>query len=729
MRKSASRPSTDKPITGMTERSFADALQTGTAAFKVGASGLLVAFTEPLAAERERWELWLPVGLGFGIAWYFWLPTEPTPWLGAGMSVALAGIALVMRRKPAWLAVTLVLLTGALGFTAAQIQTWGQRAPMVSHELGIVTATGRVITTESMPDGVRLTLSDVTIDRLPPESTPDQIRIGLKGRFTAPPPGAMIRVRAQLHPSATPAEPGAYDFQRQAFFDGNGAVGSALETPDVIEGPPPSSWRGLMLQMEALRALLHQRCVEILPDPATSTVTEALLNGEQTAIPQDVMNDYRYSGLAHLLSISGLHIALVAGLVYFLVRALLASIEPVALRYPIKKWAALAGLLAAFAYLALVGPAAPTLRSVLSTGTVMIAIMADRNPISMRLLMISAVVILAYTPEQMLGPSFQMSFAAVGALITTYEVANSWLQRWRTETGALGQAGLYLIGSVLTSVVATLATLPFSLYHFQQMALYGVLSNMIAVPLTTFWVMPWALAVYVLLPFGLDAWALIPMGWGVAACNWLAHVTAALPGSVLWVPAMPVTGLAAIVLGGLWLMLWRERWRLWGLLPITLGFASILAAPHPDLLISSDGAVMAVRMADGGLSFNNAKAAKGLVGQTWLHRDGTNQAAEPWPAEGHSADDRLSCDEWGCLYRAGEITTTLVRDRMALDEDCETSNLMVAADPVHGCPGPVIIDFWSLRHNGAYAVWLSDGHITTRSVTPERGNRPWTAPR
>ncbi len=710
----------------MTEWSFDDVFQPGTAAAKAAVRRLLGHLVAQFAAERERWELWFPVGLGFGIAFYFWLPSEPPLWLGVGVAAALALVTLAVRWRPGWRAALVVLLTGALGFTAAQVRTWSQTASMVGHELGIVTLTGRAITTESMPDGVRLTLSDVTIDGLAPEATPNQVRIGLKSRYAAPPPGAMIRVRAMLHPSALPAEPDGYDFRRQALFDGNGAVGSAVGTPTVIEGPPPSSWRWLMLWMEDLRAALHQRCVEVLPDRGTSTVTEALLNGEQTAIPQDVMNDYRYSGLAHLLSISGLHIALVAGLVYFLVRALLALIEPVALRYPIKKWAALAGLIAAFAYLALVGPAAPTLRSVLSTGTVMLAIMTDRNPISMRLLMVSAVVIMAYTPEQMLGPSFQMSFAAVASLIATYEVANAWLHRWRTSTGALGQASLYVVGSVLTSVVATVATLPFSLYHFQQMALYGVLSNMIAVPLTTFWVMPWALAVYLLMPFGLDAWALIPMGWGVAACNWLAHVTAALPGSVLWVPAMPVAGLAAIVLGGLWLLLWLGRWRLWGIPPILLGFASVLLASHPDVLVSGDGTVMAVRTADGGFSFADPKTATGLVGQTWLHRDGTNQAAEPWPADGYGAGGRLSCDELGCLYRVGELTVALVRNGLALEEDCDTADVVVATESIRHCSAPVVIDYWALRHGGAHAIWLSGGRVDIRSVVPERGVRPWT---
>ncbi len=238
--------------------------------------------------------------------------------------------------------------------------------------------------------------------------------------------------------------------------------------------------------------------------------------------------------------------------------------------------------------------------------------------------------------------------------------------------------------------------------------------------------MPWALAVYLLLPFGLEAWALIPMGWGVAACNWLAHVTAALPGSVLWVPAMPGWGLTGIVLGGLWLMLWARRWRLWGLVPMALGFASLALADRPDLLISADGGVMAVRTETGDLSFNDAKAGTRLTAQTWLHRSGITQAAAPWPELGQSADGRLNCDEFGCLYRVQGLTVALIRDRLALAEDCDGTDLVVAAEPVHRCRAPHIIDLWALRRGGAHAVTASGHSLRIESVGRERGERPWT---
>ncbi|MEI6984788.1 MAG: ComEC/Rec2 family competence protein [Rhodospirillaceae bacterium] len=597
---------------------------------------------------------------------------------------------------------------------------------MLQRDLGVVRLTGRVIVTESMPDGVRITLSELRVERLAPEATPNHIRLQLKGRFTRPSPGAMVSVLAMLHSPSPPAEPGSYDFQRQAYFDGNGGVGYVLSEPVVVEGPLPSRWRSMVLPLERVRAHMAARCAEILPDKAIATVTAALLNGEQTGIPPAVMNDYRYSGLAHLLSISGLHIALVAGLVFFVVRALLALIEPLALRFPIKKWAALTGLLTAFGYMMVVGTSAPTVRSVLMTGTVMLAIMLDRNPMSMRLLAVAALVILIFSPEQMMGPSFQMSFAAVGGLIAVYEAAAPIMRRWRTSCGILGQAGLYVAGSMLTSVVATVAVTPFSLFHFQQDALYGVLSNMIAVPLTSFWVMPWALVVYLLMPFGLDAWALTAMGWGVAACNWLAHVTAALPGAVLRFPAMPVWGLTVIVLGGLWLMLWSSRWRLWGAIPIMIGLASVSSTQRPDILVSADGSLMAVRMADGGLSLSRAKGGNRLTTDTWLHRDGTNLAAAPWPDKGHSADGRLACDQLGCLYRAAGQKVALVRERLALEDDCDSVDLVIAAEPVRHCGAPRIIDMWALRSRGAHAVFLANGVIRIEAVGNSRGQRPWT---
>ena len=277
---------------------------------------------------------------------------------------------------------------------------------------------------------------------------------------------------------------------------------------------------------------------------AEGGVIGAFLTGQQTAIPDHVMDDFRASGLAHLLSISGIHVSLVAALVFFPVRALLALIEPVALNWPIKKIAAVAAVAGAFAYMLLVGSPVPTERSVLMTSLAMLAILLDRNPLSMRLIAFAAAVVILKEPDSVMGASFQMSFGAVVALISAYEVISGPWAGVRRNMGWFGRIWLHLAGIAVTSVIATLATMPFSLYHFQQIQYYGVIANMIAVPVTSVWVMPFGLISYLAFPFGLEEWPLTVMGWGVTVILETARIVAAFPGSTKLVPAMPPWGLA-----------------------------------------------------------------------------------------------------------------------------------------------------------------------------------------
>lgn len=677
--------------------------------------------------ERERWGLWMPVGFGFGIALYFALPTEPPPWLGLLLAAVTGALAAVVRRRPAALIGTLAVFSVVAGFAAAQVRTALVAAPMLDRELKASLITARVFGVERLANGTRLVLGELTVPRLAPAVTPERARLRLGRTVPAPVPGSFIEVRAVLRPPPAPVAPGAFDFQRQLFFDGIGAVGYAVGTPRTIDGPPQTLWRRLLSAMEELRQEIAVR-VDAVIEPPTAAVTIALLNGQQTGIAPPVMQDFRNSGLAHLLSISGLHISLVAGLVMFAARALLAAIEPVALRWPIKKLAAALGLMAAVAYMLVVGAPVPTLRSVLMTTMVMVAIMVDRNPFSMRLVAAAALLVMLVEPESLLGPSFQMSFGAVVALIAATEALGPRWRAWR-RAGGWWRLGLIQVGGmVATSVAATLATTPFSLYHFQQLTFHGVFANMVAIPLTTFWVMPWSLLVYLGLPFGLEAGPLIAMGWGVFATIEIARVTASLPGAAALVPAMPLAGLIAIVAGGLWLCLWQRRWRLWGLLPILAGLITVPLARQPDILVAGDGKLMAVRGADGGLSLSTRRAAR-FEGEAWLRRDGEiAAAASVWPGTGTSADGRLSCDVLGCLYRVRGRTVALVRDREALLEDCDQADVVISAAPVRRCPAPLVIDRGRLRRDGTHALYLSAAGVEVDTVRVWRGQRPWTGP-
>lgn len=676
-----------------------------------------------LAAERPRWVLWVPVGVGLGVALYFALPVEPPGWAGAAAAGAcLALVRPVWRWSGAVLAL-LALLSVAVGFSAAQLRTALVEAPMLQREIGPVTVTGRVLVVERLEEGTRLVLADLRVERLAPAATPARARVRLTAGSAAPAPGAEVTLRAVLHPPPGPAEPGAYDFQRHAFFRGLGAVGFAVGPARVVDAPPVTGWRAVTVALELARERIAARVAAVIADPGDASVTAALLNGEQVGIPESVMQAMRDSGLAHLLSISGLHIGLVAGIVFFTVRALLALVEPVALRWPIKKIAAVFGIVAALAYTLLVGAPLPTVRSVLMTGMVLAAVLVDRDPLSMRLVAFAALVTILMEPDGMLGPSFQMSFAAVIALIAAYEALGPVLVRWKQGTGPIGHAALYLGGVALTSVIATAATTPFSLYHFQQIAFYGVLSNMVAVPVTSFWVMPCSLIAYALMPFGLEAPALAAMGWGVRVIIETARLTAGLPGAVALIPAMSTAALVAMVFGGLWLAVWTGRWRLWGLAAMLGGLLTPAFTHRPDVLVSDDAKLMAVRMADGRLSLSSR--SDGRVAETWLRRDGRDEPGPPWPRTGASADGRLTCDALGCLYRARGRTVALLRLPDALAEDCDSADAVVGGESARRCRAPVVIDRWRLRRDGPHMLTLSATGLRVESVGDTRGDRPW----
>lgn len=681
---------------------------------------------EQLAAERERWVLWIPVGFGFGAVVYFSLRSEP-PWWSGLAAVGLAALLLAgLRRRLAGAVAALGLLVMAGGFLVAQGHTARVAAPILARELPSAVVTGRVMAVERRPGAVRLTLRDPSISRVRPQDTPAALRIRVSDKHPPPPPGSVVRLRATLSPPPPPAEPGAFDFQRRAYFMGLGGTGFSVGAAEVIDAAPVTGWSRVTVAFERARGHISERVTAIIDDPIEASVTAALLNGEEFAIPDPTMNAFRNSGLAHLLSISGLHVGIAAGILFYVVRALLAAIPFVALRWPIKKIAAAFGILSALGYTLLVGAPLPTVRSVLMTGLIMGAVMLDRDPLSMRLVAFAGIVTAAMDPEGMLGPSFQMSFAAVVALIAAFEGGGP-MAAWTRDLGWFGRSLLYVGGIMLTSVIATLATLPFSLFHFQQIAFYGVLSNMIAIPVTSFWVMPWSLIAYALFPFGLEAPAVIAMNWGDRVVIWTAEFFGGLPWASLTVPAMPAGGFAAVILGGIWLCVWTRRWRWWGLAAVIAGLATPALVERPDVFVSGDGKVAAVRAASGRLSLSTK--TEGRTAETWLQRDGEPNPMEPWPRSGSGADGRLGCDALGCLYRAEGHRVALLRLPDALDEDCGAAEVVIAAFPARGCRVPLVIDRWRLRREGAHTLTFDKGGIRVESVRDVQGDRPWTGRR
>jgi competence protein ComEC len=694
------------------------------------ASGPLSRLGTLLTLERDRWFLWTPVFLGVGIGLYFSLEAEPWPWLGplAASGLLLATAALWRaggeRHRPKAIAVLALALIAA-GFTAATVRTHVKATQSLTRSLGPTLVAGQVVLVEAFPDSVRVTLEDLSEPRFGDRRASERVRLKLGGSQPAIRPGDRIQVRAMLSPPPAPALPGAFDFQRHAYFLGLGAVGYAVGRADVVQpGRGEDGGGGFALAMARLRAAVGER-VRARIEGDTGAVVVAFLLGEQTGISPELMTAIRDSGLAHLLSISGLHIGLAAGIIFFSTRLLLAAVPWLALRLPVKKLAAVAALAGAGFYTLLAGAPITAQRSFLMLAIVLVAILVDRRALSMRLVGWAAIVILLTAPETMLGPSFQMSFAAVVAIIAVYEEVKVRRGERDERPSWLGRSALYLLSVALTTLAAGTATTPFALYHFNRFTLYGVAANLVAVPLTGFWIMPWAVLAMILMPLGLEGLALGMMASGVDWVLWAAKTVAAWPGAVTTLPTLPVWGLSAIALGGLWFCLWRRRWRAFGLAGIALGALSASIERPPDVIVEGRGKLIAVRGADGGLLVSSRQAAP-IARETWLRRR-AEESALLWPRVGTSADGSLACDPLGCLYRAGDRTVAFVRDRAALDDDCRVADILVMAEGlVQPCPSAArIIDGRALDRFGAHALWLDGARIRIATVNGARGNRPW----
>lgn len=675
-------------------------------------------------AERERWALWVPVLVGCGVGLYFWLRVEPPLWLGAVVVAAtLAGTAAAIRAQRHVLP-AIAAAAVALGFGAAQFQAWWVAAPILQHRLGPVAVEGRLVAVDPLPEGTRIVIAPSHVDRLDAAHLPARLRVRLRHDVQGLVPGEWLRLKAVLLPPPAPAMPGAYDFQRRAYFDRLGAVGFALGAPQRIAAPEGAGAGRWQTAVEAVRAIVTARIRTALPGD-TGAIAAALITGQTHAIPPDKAGAFRDAGLAHILVIAGLHMGMVAAAAFFALRAGFALIPAVALNHPTKKWAAALALLVTFLYLLLSGATVPSRRAFVMTGLILLGVLVDRLSLSARAIAYAALVILLLTPESAAGPSFQMSFSAVAGLIAFYEAMRERLAQWHSHAGRLRRAGLYLLGIAFTTVITTLATMPFTIYHFNRFPLYSVAANATAVPITGFWIMPWALVACLLMPFGLEGPALQAMGWGIEAVAAIAEGVTAWPGAVLTVPSMPVAGLILLSLGGLWLCIWTRGWRWLGLAPIAAGYLTLLFVRPPDILVAGDAALVAVRAADGSYLLSTTRGAK-LAEETWTRRAAA-EIGPAWPRAGNSADGGLSCDALGCLYRARGRRVALIRDGAALAEDCRGVDLVVSPVAAHRiCRGPVIIDRIDAWKKGGHAIWLDEDGIRVETVGEWRGSRPWS---
>jgi competence protein ComEC len=675
-------------------------------------SGILAGLRTMALAERQRWPLWLPVLLGAGAGLYFAWPAEPPVWLGWALAL-LSGASAVaaVRSHQAWARAGLALVAAlTLGFGAAKLREARVAAPVLTRPM-VAHLTGRIVALDWGQSGLRIILDQVRSGRLP--DPPARVRLLVKTGAESLRVGQGVSLTAQLLPPPGPAAPGDNDFGRAAFFARIGATGFAYGAPTPVPlARPPHLWERLPILIEDLRAGLTRRIRAELPE-SPGAIASAIITGERGGIAPEDEAALRDAGLAHVLAIAGLHMALVGAGLFWLARALLAAVPVLALSYPIKKWAALLALAGAGFYIVISGGAPSALRAFVMLAMMLLAVLLDRPALSMRSLGLAAAILLLARPEAVTEPGFQMSFAAVAGLVAVAEweaarprlVRHGWLYR-------------HLRGIALTSLVASLATTPFALFYFGRATHYAVLGNLLAMPVMGLVTMPAAALSVAAMPFGLEHLPLQAMGWSIGWMLRLGGLVSGLPGAVTMTPAFPLSALVLASLGGLWVLLWRRRWRWLGLAPLLAGMVVAWNAPKPNLLVGGDAQTVALRGADGRLDFPLPPKDR-FAASRWLLRDGD---ARDWPDA--VGEPSLRCDGWGCVSVLKGRRVALALRPEALAEDCARADIVISAWPAPSCTGPLVLDGPRIAAEGGYAVTLSPLHVI--GVNDWRGARPWT---
>ncbi len=665
---------------------------------------------------------WVPVAFGAGIACYFTADHEPVAWITAIVAVVLCGVCVLMRRRAAF-PIAVMVAAVAAGFATATLKTARVSHGVLARPITSVALKGFVETHEERERTDRFVLRVEEMDSPRQQSKLTRVRLSVR-KGAAPPVGSFVEMKARLSPPLAPLRPGSYDFGRDMYFQGIGASGFVMGAIKTVEAPPAAGglWLRYATVLQNMRDAIDARIRTSLSGDARAIAT-ALLTGRRDAITTPVNDAMFISGLGHVLSISGYHMAVVAGAVFFAMRGLLALVPLLTVTFPIKKWSAAAALMASAFYLLLSGSDVATQRSFLMTAVVLIAIMVDRRAITFRTLAIAALTVLLIAPEALVHPSFQMSFAATLGLVAL--VANGMPTLFsRSDSSTVAKVALWggreFMTLMLASMIAGFATTPYAAFHFHRVTPYGVLANLAAMPVVSAVVMPAGIFGLLAMPFGLDGvfWRLmdIGIGWMILVAQWVA----ALPGAIGRMPAFGTGPLLMATAGMIVLGLLRTPLRWSGAAIIVLATAWALATPQPDILISSDGHNVGVRGKDGRLHLMRTGKDAFLV-KEWLAAD-----ADARTPVDPSLMDGVSCDGSGCVVgmRDGSLAALSIRPD-AFADDCAKATLVVAQAQVPADCAAFVIDRNRLRRSGSLALRRTAGSFLVDAEKPAGRDRPW----
>jgi competence protein ComEC len=657
---------------------------------------------------------WIAVLIGCGIGLWFTVEREP----GAG-SYALAAVLMAGGLGLGWrseLARPLGLCVAALaaGWIAAGIRAHALDAPMLTFRYyGPVE--GRIVEIDrSQSDALRLTLDQVVLQEVSPERTPLRVRVSLQGEqdWLKPTPGQVVILTANLAAPEGPVEPGAFDFRRMAFFDQLGAVGYTRTPVLLLEEPTNGA-----LPIDRLRTWLTQGMLAHM-DGQPGAFAAGAMTGDRSAITEDTVQALRDSSLAHLLAISGMNMAFLTGFVFALFRYGLALIPFIALRVNTKKVAAVVSLGVALFYLLLSGANVATERAFIMISVMLGAVLLDRRALTLRSVAVAAMILLLIKPESLLEPGFQMSFAATIALIVGFAALDGSIYRQRIPRWMMPVFTL-----VLSSLIGGLSTAPYAAAHFNRFTDYGLLANVLTVPVMGAVIMPAGAVAAILAPIGL-AW--LPLWFMEQGARWIlfvAHWIAGLEGAVTAIPAPGPLVLPLFTLGAIWLILWRGRVQAMGVIPVALSLALWVQAERPALLVSGDGRLVGLLGTDGRAL--SAPKGGGFAAENWLQNDG--DLVEQAKAAERPGFDGPKGERW---FDLGGLRVVALSGKGAgakLAELCLRADLVIlAAEAEITPPGCPLLDQAILTQTGSLAFWWEGTALRIERTKGER--RLWSPP-
>lgn len=670
-----------------------------------------------------------------GAALYFTLPQTPAWWIGPVILLAAIPCALAAAMWPAvgglagaarfaLICAAIGVAAIGLGLSAGTIRERSVASPKLERETEPIIVEGWVTDLDRGATRPRMTIRVSKVEGI--DKPPILVRVSTTepGALT---PGRAVRCRAVLHPPDGPIAPGAYNGAFDLYFARVGATGFSLGACRPIDlATPPNALDALALRAAAIRRAITETVLDAAPGRG-GAVAASVITGDRSAIDADTTLVFRNSGLAHILSVSGFHMSLVAGMLYGAAHILLALLPGFALRFPIRKWAAAFAITGAGLYLILSGISVPAQRAYVMTAVVLGAILVDRPAITMRGLAVAAFIVTLLAPESVLTPGFQMSFAATAALVAAFEMYQAKRQPLPTPglfIASLQSFGRWMAGALLSSAVAGFATDPFALAHFQRFSLYALPANLAATPIISLIVTPAAGAAALLAPFGMADPALAVMGWGLDLLVAVGGVFADRPEAIRALPKPPDLALIIWTTAIVWACLWRGPLRVVAVPMLLSGIALYALSPRPSLYV--DGALQAViaRNEEGRWVAVNARGAD-------FERQRLGELAGISEIESKKLAQPPGCGETQCTWKSAHgrpiIVTQVGADTNAA---CMEGAIVIAhtsmpPDWIARCKPAALINPSTLARQGGAAIYESEKDIRIVRARSLDHARPW----